>query len=489
MAGTQEHNIGFAFARIARAAGDFPAFISESYELNYAEYWRMVYAFTKRMQALGIGRGSVVALNTGEKVVSVSVLLATALLGAQFVPADQALARQKPVRPTHFIKSAEAAGARAVPFINIDQSWMPDAATPEVPDPSEFAGYGDADDPWMLLHTSGSTGEPKFLQLSQRIVYGRTKAVYRDFPYTMSTVSILYGCATRPFLARALGVMLNACTLVDSPDINFWRSKGVNLVCCSPTQAAKWFNKVPTNKKLHRVEVAGGKLPEPLIRQLLGIFNEVHDAYGASETNKSFTNVTTLSPEGMIERRGLPIETTTIEILDSKGEPCGPSQIGMVRLRNDYMAPGYINAPDATARAFRDGWFYSGDIASWEANEEFVVYGRDDDVINVGGNKVNIFLIDLTMQQVAGVTDAVCFKNPKDGKEHELLAFVKYSETASHAEVEMRLRDFCSKKLGLVLTPRRFHSIDKVPRSEEGHPMRRECERLILEASEKRKKK
>ncbi len=205
MAGNQEQNIGVAFAEVARTSGEFPALITETYTLTYAAYWRLVYAFAKRMQALGVGRGSVVALNTGEKVVSVAVLLAVALLGARFVPADRALAQQKPVRPTHFIKSAEAAGARAVPFINIDQSWLPDATTPEVPDPSEFAGYANADDPWILLHTSGSTGQPKFLQLSQGVVYERTKAVYRDFPYATATLAILYGCSNSSLLRQGAG--------------------------------------------------------------------------------------------------------------------------------------------------------------------------------------------------------------------------------------------------------------------------------------------
>ncbi len=262
----------------------------------------------------------------------------------------------------------------------------------------------------------------------------------------------------------------------------------MNLVCCSPTLAVTWFDKMTTDEKLPRIEVAGGKLTVPLMRKLLGIFDELHDVYGASETNKSFTNVTTLSPEGLIERRGLPIETTKIEIIDGKGTPCDPSKIGAVRIRNDYMATGYLDAPEATARAFRDGWFYPGDVASWGDNGELIIYGRDDHVINLGGSKVDAFLIDMTMQQVPGVTDAVCFKNPKDGALNELLAFVEYSDNCNPAEVEMQLRDFCNETLGFFLTPRRFHAINKVPRSNAGHPKRLECERLILNAIEKKKK-
>jgi acyl-coenzyme A synthetase/AMP-(fatty) acid ligase len=489
MNGSQTFNVGYAFAEVATAVGDFPSLISESYGLTYAAHWRLVYAFAKRMQALGVGRDSIVALNTGEKVVSISILLATALLGAQFVPTDSALAQQKPVRPTHFIKSVEAAGARAVPFITIDQTWMPDASTPAVPDPREFEGYASAEDPWLLLHTSGSTGEPKFLQLSPRIVYERTKAVRRDFNYAQSTVAILYGCSSRPFFARGLGVFLNACTLVDSADISFWRKTGVNFVCCSPIQAERWFNGTPPGKKLPRIEVAGGKLSEPLIRQILTVFDELHDVYGASETNKSFTNVTTVSPEGAIIRRGLPIETTTIEILDNTGGACGPSKIGVLRTCNTYLAPGYLNAPQATAKAFRDGKFYSGDLASWEANGELVIHGRDDDVFNIGGSKVNILLLDLVMQLVPGVKDAVCIKSPKPNREFELLALVVYADTAGRAEVEMRLRETCIEKLGLLLTPRHFHAIDRVPRSEDGLPQRRKCQQLILEASKKERKK
>ncbi len=478
----QDVNIGFAFAGIAREAGEFPALVTHEYVLTYGDLWRMVYSFAKRLQDLGVDHDSVVALNTGEKVVSISALLATALLGAQFVPTDMELARQKPVKPTHFIKSAEAAGARAVAFIDIDESWLPTQDTPVDPDPSEFPGYSDRDAPWLILHTKGSTGRAKFIKLSQRIVFDRTRATHLDFPVGKLTLAPLYGCTTRPFFARAIGVLLNRCSLVDSPDINFWRQAGVNAVCCSPTQASKWFENIVPGRKFPIIEVAGGKLPEHEVRNLLDLFEEVHDVYGASETNKSFTNVITLGSNGRIKRRGLPVETTRVEVLNSHGDVCAPGQIGMIRVKNDYLAAGYINEPEATAKSFREDCFYPGDIASWGANGELEIIGRDDDVINLGGNKVDAMLIDLTMKLVPGVRDAICFKNPKDGAANELLAFVEFEDPGNRGSVTADLEEFCLKKIGLFLTPKKFRMINKVPRSEGGHPMRRECERLLLAA-------
>ena len=167
----QDHNLGRAFQTVVKTYPGFPAILSETSVVTYAQLFSIVEAFARRMQSHGVKRGSLVALNTGDTVVSLAVLLATSLLGSRFVVASMVLARQKSVIPTHFFKTPDAKGKAGVPFVEIDESWAPDGAADPASAQGDFEGYERADDPWIYLNTSGTTGSPKTLSLSQSAVF------------------------------------------------------------------------------------------------------------------------------------------------------------------------------------------------------------------------------------------------------------------------------------------------------------------------------
>lgn len=81
-------NIATAFARIARESPGLEAIIAEDVTLTYAKLWRVVERFAARMQALGIGRGSVVGIDTTDMIVSVASILALSIRGAAYIVID-----------------------------------------------------------------------------------------------------------------------------------------------------------------------------------------------------------------------------------------------------------------------------------------------------------------------------------------------------------------------------------------------------------------
>lgn len=99
---------------------------------------------------------------------------------------------------------------------------------------------------------------------------------------------------------------------------------------------------------------------------------------------------------------GRPIANTEVRILDEKGQPLPERHIGEVALRSNCMLTGYYNRPDATEKAFRDGWYLTGDYGYLVGNELYVT-GRKKDLIIVGGK--NIYPQDLEMlaYEVPGV--------------------------------------------------------------------------------------
>ncbi len=127
-----------------------------------------------------------------------------------------------------------------------------------------------------------------------------------------------------------------------------------------------------------------------------------------------------------------------------------------MRVRNPYMVHGYLNSPDATAKSFRDGWFYPGDIATWGENGELVIIGREDDVINIGGYKLNAGMLDMLFNAIPGVREAISFHNPKPNAVEKILVFVVFEKDATRANVIDAACALAKTKLGLSLSPEQF---------------------------------
>ncbi|MDX5402705.1 MAG: AMP-binding protein, partial [Rhodobacterales bacterium] len=326
----KDKGIGACFCEVARRHPEFPAIVLHGAEINYRELWFIVRRFAQRMKELGADQHGIVALNTSDPLVSIAALLASALLGSQFVIAGPNLARTKALQPTLFLRSAEMHEGRRRTYHLIDETWWPGPEQDADFSLDEFKPV-DLDAPWLAQHTSGTTGTPKYLSLSQKMVLDRTAAISGDFPTAATTVAMLFASTSRPFQARAIGALLNACTIVTGADPAQWRRCGVNYVCGSPLQAADFFRTLEPGRKFQRIETSGGRLSDPDAAVLLDHFQTVIDIYGASETNKTFATLIERGPDGAIVRTGRPLDSE-VQIVDRNGQPCPVEVAGTVRV-------------------------------------------------------------------------------------------------------------------------------------------------------------
>ena len=117
---------------------------------------------------------------------------------------------------------------------------------------------------------------------------------------------------------------------------------------------------------------------------------------------------------------GRPLSNTQVRILSAEGQELPERHVGEVALHSDCMLTGYYNRPDETARAFRDGWYLTGDYG-YLADGELYVSGRKKDLIIVGGK--NIYPQDLENLAMsvpgvhAGRVSAFGVDNPEAGTE------------------------------------------------------------------------
>jgi acyl-CoA synthetase (AMP-forming)/AMP-acid ligase II len=471
----QELNIGMTFGRVAKANPNHEAIIAADITLTFGKLWRIVRGFATRMRELGIDRSSTVAVHSRDMIACVASMLAASLLGARYVSLEARLVGDGVVVPTHILRSPEVSPFRDLTYHVMDASW-PQAA-PHDQESSEFPGYDDADDPWWVVHTSGTTGKPKYLNLSQRAVYGRSMAVQADFKPLRTRVCSLFPCNTRPFIARANAALLNACTIIDTIDIAFMQAKGVNLVYGAPRTAIEWLASRVILPKISVIQVSGAKLSDVDAAVLLQSFNTVEDVYGSSETSKSFVNIKALS-QGRVVTRGQNLDSE-VQIIGIDGTLCNtPGLEGTVRIRNGYMASAYIADSHATAKSFRNGWFYPGDQGWWGPAGELIIGGRLDEVINLGGAKVDPNAVDEVLCSVRGITGAASFRDPGDVIPPRLMAMVSVSDPAESDKCVAAAHLACRERLAAFMVPQVIFVVPAIPMTGDGAPRRTECQRL-----------
>lgn len=466
-------HFALAHAAAALADPDAPALVFPDQTLSHDNIRRLGLAFAWRMQKAGIGPGSRVQLRTPDPVLVLAVLLGSAWVGAEFFPFAGEHSTPPALQPTHVLFDPQVRDAPVPDAIALDTDWSP-AHTPDF----TATGMADPQAPWLWVHTSGTTGLPKFLSLSQQMVTLRSRAVADEFRRGGRYV-LLAHCYSRPFLARAAAALVNGSTLCFGLGPQEWHRAGIDMVCGSRALIKTVMAGQVLSPRAARLELAGSRLPDHEAIALLDSFEVVDDTYGASETSKSYSTLWQRDAAGQARAEGR-MRDSVIEVIDSNGAPVAAGEHGVVRVRNPYMATGYLGDDRATAESFRDGWFYPGDVARVEAGGRLRIADRADHVINIMGNKVSAFVVDQLMRSVPGILDAVCFRNPKPGAVDELFAFVVLDESANRLQAAASARHVIEDRIGDYAVPRVIQPVGAVPRHPDGSANRAACAEMVL---------
>ena len=182
------------------------------------------------------------------------------------------------------------------------------------------------------------------------------------------------------------------------------------------------------------------------------------ERYGMSETLMLISN----PYEG--DRRagtvGLPLPGVSVRLGSSVGKvPAGETAPVLVRGPNVFS--GYWRNPDATAAAFEDGWFRTGDLAERSADGYYTLRGRASDLIISGGFNIYPREIEELLLEQAGVREAAVVGVPDERRGEVPVAYVV---TDADADVDA-LRTRCADSLASFKTPRAFVRVDALPRN------------------------
>lgn len=179
-------------------------------------------------------------------------------------------------------------------------------------------------------------------------------------------------------------------------------------------------------------------------------------------------------------RCGVPLDEWKVRIVDPEtGLDCGPGERGEIVLGGPNILKGYYNAPEKTAQAIRDGWFYSGDIGSIDEDGNVMFHGRTKDMLKVGGENVAAAEIEAMLQTHPAVKLAQVVGLPDDRYAEVPAAFVELAEGESATEAE--LIEHCRGRIASFKIPRHVRFVADWPMSTSKIQKFRLREQLIAE--------
>lgn len=173
------------------------------------------------------------------------------------------------------------------------------------------------------------------------------------------------------------------------------------------------------------------------------------------------------APEGSV---GKPYPNVTIRLVDEANVDVPEGDTGELIVQSPALMLGYANNPEATARALRDGWLYTGDLARRDAQGFYYIVGRKGLRINVGGFKVNPEEVEAVLLTHPSVREAVvlAMPDPRRGQNVRAVVVLRPGISATVSD----LRHFCRASLATYKVPRHFEFRAELPRSPLGKVLR-----------------
>ncbi|MBC8337355.1 MAG: AMP-binding protein [Alphaproteobacteria bacterium] len=200
--------------------------------------------------------------------------------------------------------------------------------------------------------------------------------------------------------------------------------------------------------------------------------------YGLSETSTAGTRLLRhevaagLHPDATekeIQRLysvGKPLLSTRIRIVEEEDNELGPGEMGEIIIKGDCVSPGYWNNAAMTEKAFRNGWFHTGDIGTFDEDGYLYIKGRKDFMINTGGIMVSAAEVENCLRRHPLVSEAAVIGVPDERWGEAVTAVVRLTE--KEVNDERALHDFCRRQLAGFQVPKRFLFVDAMPKDVQG---------------------
>jgi fatty-acyl-CoA synthase len=357
------------------------------------------------------------------------------------------------------------------------------------------------DDDVIQLYTSGTTGLPKGVQLTQanflalfalaleagwaRYEAGKTNLVLMPLFHVAGTNCGLLGLlqGVREIILREVNPA-EIVRIIPEQGVNyaFLAPTIINMVLQTPGVDEADFS------QLERVFYGASPISEAVLRKAQAVFgSDFTQLYGLTET---IGGATYLPPEDHAEHRdklrscGKPWPGYEVRVKKPDGSIGGPREVGEVQIRAKGVMKGYWARPDATRDAIcPEGWFSSGDAGYFDEEGYLYIYDRVKDMIVSGGENVYPAEVENALFSHPAVADAAVVGAPDErwGEAVKGIVVLKPGRSATPEE----LIAHCRGLIAGYKCPKSIDFVDALPRNPSGKVLRRELRAPFWEGRER----
>jgi long-chain acyl-CoA synthetase len=461
--------------------------ISNDVRVSYAQLWARVLAAATEFVRAGVHQGDRVLLAAHSTPAFACGYFATHLLGAVAVPFDplaptprreELIERTQPKLAfgTQPESHPRLGRIRAIAELESLPSSSADIAAPSLDLLAD------------LIFTTGTTGRPKGVRLTQRniaVAANHINAVVRCRDGDVEVLPLpLYAAFG---LGRLRCGLLGGRTLVL---IDGFRLPGEIFGAIEKFRAVG-LSGVPAgfavllrlgarglgalSEQLRYIEIGSASMSLEHKQALMEYLpkSELWMQYGLTEAARSaFIEFHRHSTH--LDSVGLASPGVHTSVRDEHGKECAQGQSGALWLRGMHVSPGYWDDPELTAKSFAEGWHSTGDVAYLDEQGFIHLQGRSDDMIKVAGFNVSPEEVERVLALHPGVHEAACIGvgDPRQIAGHVVAAFLAAPQ--GHSVVgDEELSKWVAERLESYKVPVKYTWMESLPRTSSGKLLRR----------------
>ncbi len=485
--------LGDILRRHARDRADQTAWVMGSTRVTYGAFHTRSNQLARALQRLGVWRGDRVAVWANNVPAYPLLYFAAIKLGAILVPvnarfrADEAAAVIEHSESETLCATVEFAGMIAAlreagrlrsvrHLISIDGDDPARLAVlADAESPDEVGAAIDEHDPHVMLYTSGTTGPPKGVLLSQRSYYLQAQTSHlttglgeRDIGLCMFPMFHMGGWA------MPLSFWQSGATVVIMP-----KADPRAMLETIERERVTYFYAVPTVftallalpdfdrfdlSSLRTIASGTAAMTRTQVSAIIERFRcpNMFIIYGSTEAGP----VCALRPSAIAERPesvGRPFLNVEVRLLDPAGREVATGEIGEIAVRSEFTMRGYWRMPEETARAIPDGWVRTGDLGAFDGAGFLSIVGRLKEVIRSAGENIFPAEIERVLLEHPAIREAaaVGVPDPEWGEALAVAIVVKDGAEISAAQVVEHVRS----RLAGFKKPRHVCFVVELPRT------------------------